>query len=295
MPGSWDNPWGFTYKLVHNHAPRLISGIYTCSRSMEGNIYFSQCARTGDEVLDLPGLPNKFILDQIDKFWQAKDVYDKYNFIHKRGVLLYGPSGNGKTCIISALTDHLIKQDGVAIIVTQFDVAVQALAEFRIAEPDRKLMTIIEDMESLLSGDNKLQEQKALSMLDGQTQVSNIVHIGTTNYPEQLADRFIKRPGRFDLVIGVGLPTAETRRAYLKHLFGEHDSITYIVNQTEGMSLAYLREIASSYICLGIDIEERVKELRTALKSKVKINNSSVGFKIGYEEEMHQVVLEGVK
>jgi SpoVK/Ycf46/Vps4 family AAA+-type ATPase len=150
-------------------------------------------------------------------------------------------------------------------------------------------MTLIEDMDTLLSGESKTQEQSALSMLDGQNQVNGVVHIATTNYPEKLEDRFIKRPGRFDLVIGMDLPIEITRRAYFQQILKDdcHPELEFLVDKTEGMALAYLREIASSYLCLGIPIEETLvrlrKNLNTTLKTSKGYGKSSLGFTVGYE------------
>jgi SpoVK/Ycf46/Vps4 family AAA+-type ATPase len=153
-------------------------------------------------------------------------------------------------------------------------------------------MTILEDIEGIFRGDQGNREVKAaLSLLDGQDQVNNITHIATTNQPEELADRFIKRPGRFDLVIGIHAPSAETRRGYLQHVTKEQipaDKLEELVGKTEGLSLAYLREIASTFLCLDMPIEETLTRLQKNFKMKgltSKTRAAKLGFSIGYEEK----------
>jgi SpoVK/Ycf46/Vps4 family AAA+-type ATPase len=239
-------------------------------------------------VFDLPGLPIEEVNERIEKFWAQADVYESFNFVHKTGIIFHGPAGNGKTCVITSLVKRLLAKGGIVITVSEFSQASQALRVIRQVEPKRRIMTLIEDMDTLLGGENKQQEQFALSMLDGQDQVSGVVHIATTNYPEQLADRFIKRPGRFDLVIGMDVPSEITRRGYFQKILRDdaHPKLDYLVSKTEGMALAHLREIASSYLCLGIPVDETVARLRTGVNMAFKPTKAygkveGLGFSVG--------------
>jgi len=287
-PSCWTHN-GAAYNMVGSTCDKLPPAVYNVWFNANDQVTFGQAEQTTDEVFDLPGLPIDFISDQIDKFWERQTAYEAYNFIHKRGVILHGPPGNGKTCVITSLVKRLLAKGGVILNVTNFTIASDALTVLKKVEPQRKVMTLIEDMDTLLSGESKTQEQAALSMLDGQNQVNGVVHIATTNYPEKLEDRFIKRPGRFDLVIGMDLPIEITRRAYFQQILRDdcHPELEYLVDKTEGMALAYLREIASSYLCLGIPIEETLvrlrKNLNTTLKTSKGYGKSSLGFTVGYE------------
>lgn len=277
---------GSQFVAVPLGAVSLPAGVYRVYESTQG-LLFSQINQFKDRVFSLPGLPNDYILEQVNKFWDNKHVYDQYKFVHKRGILLYGPPGNGKTSVISCLVDNIIKEDGIVLMVTSFRISSQALVELKKIEPERKVMTLMEDMDTLLSGDYKSEEPYALSMLDGQDQVQGVLHVGTTNYPEQLAERFIKRPGRFDLIIGMGNPVKNTRRAYFKLILNDenHPELDYLTDKTEGLSLAYLKEIASSYLCLGIPVEDSVQRLKKNFTNSIKVSRTSnTGFKLGYDD-----------
>jgi SpoVK/Ycf46/Vps4 family AAA+-type ATPase len=188
------------------------------------------------------------------------------------------------------LCKDLINLGGVIFTIDDFSTAINCIRHFRTVEPNRPIMTIAEDIEGVFRGDQGNAEVKAaLSLYDGQDQVNNIVHVATTNQPEELADRFIKRPGRFDLVIGVHAPMAETREAYLRYVTKNQvpeDKLKELVEKTEGLSLAYLREIASTYLCLDIPVEETLERLQKNFKMKNIKNtkNARLGFTIGYEE-----------
>jgi SpoVK/Ycf46/Vps4 family AAA+-type ATPase len=288
MPGTWE-PYNSGFKPVASTVDKLKAGVYYLWESAQGTI-FEPSKQFNDPVFDLPGLPNEFIRTQVDQFWKSESTYKENGFVHKRGILLYGPPGNGKTSIIASLIKRLIEDDGVVVTIGQFSIAGPALQKLKKVEPNRKLMLLMEDMDTLLSGDHKIEEPHALSLLDGQWSVNGVVYVATTNYPELLADRFIKRPGRFDLIIGMGNPVAVTRRAYLENILPKvkPEIIEMIVAKTEGLSLSYLREIASGFLCLNIPIEESVARLKNNAASKLKSkgNGGNVGFKIGYDGQL---------
>lgn len=291
-PG-WVSHTGTRFKSVPVTEPVLPPGVYRFVNTDDG-LFFEQQSFPSDAVVSLPGLPSDYILDQIKLFWTKKEEYQKFGFIHKRGILLYGPPGCGKTSIIRLLSDAVIKLGGIVFSIDDFKLAAAAVSNFRTIEPDRPILTLQEDIEGLFNGsDGPHQIKAALSFLDGQDQFNNIVHVATTNMPEELADRFIKRPGRFDLVIGLNSPTSQTREAYLRYTCG--DKITdaqlkELVDKTKDLELAYLREIASTFLCLGIPIEESVQRLRDNSKVKYLKNKSTkkeMGFVIGYEERVN--------
>jgi energy-coupling factor transporter ATP-binding protein EcfA2 len=276
-----------TFRSVEDVRATLPPGLYTLDIE-DGHKLYTPVTAPADEAVDLPGLPSKYLMDQIKLFWSRADRYEKYHLLQKRGVLLYGEAGCGKTSLLNLLCRDLINLGGVIFLIDDFATAIICIQHFRTVEPDRPVMTIMEDIEGTFSGDSGNREVKAaLSLLDGQDQTNNVVHLATTNQPELLADRFIKRPGRFDLVIGIHAPVAETRAAYLKHVTkGEvsEGDLKYLVEKTEGLSLAYLREIASTYLCLDIPVDETLVRLRKNTKLKnLKKNSCQLGFSIGYE------------
>lgn len=284
----WTSDSGKRYKASRYVQQKLSPGIYRILETDHG-IFFELQEFPTDIPARLAGLPCDYILNQIKLFWTKADVYKQYKLIHKRGVLLYGKPGCGKTSIIRLLADEVISLGGIVFSIDDFELAARAMAEFRSVERDRSIMTIQEDIEGLFSGSEGADQVKsALSFLDGQDQVNNIVHVATTNKPEEIEDRFIKRPGRFDLVIGLRTPTAVTREAYLQYVCKNTipgPELKELVEKTKGLPLSYLREIASTYLCLGIPLSETLERLNNLNKTRVIKNDNSteeVGFVIGY-------------
>lgn len=283
--------WALTrgmYTSVEDVKLILPPGVYSLDTE-DGKKLFSPMRSPSDTPIDLPGLPSKYLLDQIKLFWHRADRYAKYNLLQKRGILLYGEPGCGKTSIITLLCKDLMDLGGIIFVIDDFDTAAVCIRHFRTIEPDRPIMTLMEDIEGVFKGEAGNREVKsALSLLDGQDQVNNIVHVATTNQPEDLADRFIKRPGRFDLIIGVHAPEKITREAYLRYVTQNQipeDKLIELVEKTEGLSLAYLREIASTFLCLDIPLDETLTRLQKNFKLKtLSKKHVKLGFSIGYEE-----------
>lgn len=283
----WVSQSGFRFLRAGVVKSTLPPDIYRFIRTDQGMFFEKQFFPT-DIAASLPGLPSALILDQIKMFWEKAQVYKDHGLLHKRGILLYGSPGCGKTSIIRLLCNDILDLGGIVFTIDDFELAGSFISEFRSVEPNRPVMTIMEDIEGFFDGSaGTVQLKAALSFLDGQDQTNNVVNLATTNEPEKLADRFIKRPGRFDLIIGIHAPGTETRDAYLRHVDPSlSDEIrTRIVEKTEGLPLAYLREVMSSHVCLGVSLEDTLVRLKHDASKKVLKNkeDGQFGFTVGYD------------
>ena len=128
--------------------------------------------------------------------------------------------------------------------------------------------------------DESSSARALLALLDGETQVDHVVHLATTNKPDLLEDRIVKRPGRFDLVIGLNHPIADARKAYLFNLLKDNvsqEELLIMVDETEGLGLAHLRELVVASYCLGLDRKETLARLRTNFKNKLSTKGKREG------------------
>jgi SpoVK/Ycf46/Vps4 family AAA+-type ATPase len=237
-----------------------------------------------DELYHLPSPEIMDILKDIESFWDRVDKYKQYNFIHKRGILMYGDPGCGKSGIIQLITQDLIKRNGIVINVKdEEDVEkfTSFIPTFRKIEPNRPLVVILEDIDSI-AGENRYQTARLLNILDGVKQIEGVVYIATTNYPEKLQERITNRPSRFDRRYKVELPNDDIRRAYIRHKLNDEDisniDIEEWVKKTDGMSLSHLKEVVISVIVMGRTFEETINNLEE-LAERPRIKGSgNVGF-----------------
>jgi len=254
----------------------LPAGFYEVEEDSYG-IHLELKSVQTDELYSLPSDELMDIVNDIINFWDKKNVYEQYKFIHKRGILMYGNPGNGKSGIIQLITKHLIdKMNGIVINIRDaysLDRYNKIICPFRDIEPDRPIVVILEDLDTMISNNDWITST-ALNLLDGVKQINNVVYIATTNYPEKLEERIANRPSRFDRRYEIPIPNNSVRSEYIKHKLTEEDlkniDLDLWIKETEGMSLSHLKELIISVIVLGKTFEEAITKLNN-LKKKAKI------------------------
>lgn len=253
-----DTFWGATQTY-----DALPAGLYRCEVAPNvGPVLLRQRVET-DSLLELPDDAAGSIIREFETFWKIEEEFNKRGFLHKRGFLLWGPPGSGKTSAVHLLVKRLIRDyDGVVLFLDQPQVAAQCLQMARSIETKRPMIAIMEDLDALVS---KYGEHEYLALLDGEAQVGNIVFLATTNYPEMLDRRFVDRPSRFDTVRFIGMPSADARRTYLiakePSLAESADELAQWVDQSDGFSVAHLKEMIVAVRCFGQPLAEVVERL----------------------------------
>jgi len=236
------------------------AGLYKAETSNAIGYYLEKQIIDTDTLMILPDTESESVLNEIYKFWELKPEFDKRGFIHKRGILLYGDPGSGKTCTIQLLLERVIEKGDIAIFGDNPRILAGCLQMVRRIEPDRQIVVLLEDFDDLVSN---YGESEYLALLDGECQVSNIVFVATTNYIELLDKRFTDRPSRFDKIVMIPFPNAKSRRLYLKTKEPslEDDELDKWVKLSQGFSIAHLKEMIIANRCLGQEIEEVVARL----------------------------------
>lgn len=262
---------GNQLSTVRKTRPTLEAGIYQIKESMTG-IYFEKVDINSDEVLRFEDERLDSIHEEIDRFWQLESAFREMGITHKRGVLLFGQPGMGKSVLLKQTMETAIAHDTVVFIGSRsMGTTVQGLREFKEVEPDRHTLVTMEDMDEICN----YNEHAVLELMDGGDQMNGVLVLGTTNYPERLPPRIL-RSGRFDTKVEVKALPLAGRIAYFSHKLAKKESperIREIAEATDGMSFAQMRELIASVYCYGRSFEASVKRIIRNL-TEGRINNS---------------------
>lgn len=256
----------------------LEPGVYKPGFDNNKGVHLEKIKVVTDKLVVLPDAPMKMVLDEIDAFRRLKDEFTKRSILYKRGILLHGSQGCGKSSLIALLQKRFIDEGHVVILVDEPGFLVDSIRMIRQREPERMILCIIEDIDSMIDHHG---ESEILQVLDGSDQVNNIVTVATTNYPENLKDRIVNRPGRFDLKIEIDMPNSDSRRLYIKSVEPSlaENKIEEIVKGTDKMSIAHVREVVILHLVFGLSIDNAIK--RVVHQSSEKLSSERHGNRSG--------------
>lgn len=261
---------------------KLPSGSFIVGMRQDGTVLFKERQSESDDLILLPDSASEEVIDNIKTFWTKEDHFRKFGFLWKRGVLLWGPPGSGKTATIQLLTQYIIEQDGITVFLDNPDITAEGLRLLRRIEPNRKIIVIMEDLDAIII---KYGESGILALLDGELQIDNIVFVATTNYPENLDARVKNRPSRFDIVKEIPMPNAAARKAYLlsidNDLASDSEELEKWVEDTKGLSIAHIKELMISVRVFDTPYDEVLDRMRT-MAHNVTSNDSDSKVKAGF-------------
>jgi len=208
-------------------------------------LYDSIKTATFDNLI-LPEKLKQQIQDDFQRFFDSREVYERYGIPWKRGAIFIGPPGNGKTHTLKALINQLRKP---CIYVRGFEDDEESMAEvFKRARMVAPCLVVLEDLDSMIDDKSRAF---LLNELDGFRPNTGVVVLATTNHPEKLDAAILDRPSRFDRKYYFTLPSNAERFAYIRkwneglqpEMHINKAVAIEVVERIEGFSFAYLKEL----------------------------------------------------
>ena len=213
---------------------------------------------------DLGGLKKEVqkIREMIELPMRHPELFKRLGVEAPKGVLMYGSPGTGKTLLAKAVAgetnSHFISLSGPEIIGKYYGESEERLREiFKQAEENAPSIIFIDEIDSIapkreeVTGEvEKRIVSQLLTLMDGMKARGKVVVIAATNRPDSI-DPALRRPGRFDREIEIGIPDEEGRKEIL-------DIHTRGMPLNDKVNLDQIAKITHGFV--GADLEILTKE-----------------------------------
>ena len=213
---------------------------------------------------DIGGLDNQInkIREMIELPFKFPQVFEKLGIVPPKGVLLTGSPGSGKTLLVKAIASETNANfqviNGPEIIHKFYGESEARIRKiFDVATKNQPSIIFIDELDAIaprrekVSGEvEKRVVSQLLTLMDGLRERGNVIVIGATNIPEAV-DPALRRPGRFDREINLGVPDHDSRVDILKI----HSRSMPVSDDVDYERLA---ELTQGFV--GADLENLCKE-----------------------------------
>ncbi|KAK5171230.1 uncharacterized protein LTR77_004374 [Saxophila tyrrhenica] len=236
-----------------------------------------------DDVIMDPATKDTLVSD-VQNFFDSRSIYEEYAVPWKRGIILHGTPGCGKTISIKALMNALDKRSPpvASLYVKTFttncpgeEYSIREIFErARVLAP---CMLVFEDLDSLVK--DKIRSY-FLNEVDGLEDNNGILMVGSTNHLDRLDPGISKRPSRFDRKYHFKIPGYDERILYCeywKKKLEKNSKIDFdpaicdvVAKLTEGFSFAYMKELfVQTLLTIVGGREQELDAMQTAEEAKV--------------------------
>lgn len=195
-------------------------------------------------------------------------LFSDFGISPPRGILLHGPPGTGKTmllrCVAHQTNAHVLTVNGPSIVSKYLGETENAIRDIFVeARKYQPSIIFMDEIDSLVpnrnSDDSGETESRVvatmLTMMDGMGDSGRIVVVGATNRPN-LIDPALRRPGRFDQEVEIGIPDADARCDILRKQFSKMNPDKYELSDEEIAAIA-----AKTHGYVGADLTALCREL----------------------------------
>jgi transitional endoplasmic reticulum ATPase len=178
---------------------------------------------------DIGGLDEEIrkVREMVELPMKHPKIFEKLGISPPKGVLLYGPPGTGKTLLAKAVANetnaHFLSINGPEIMSKYYGQSEENLrGVFEEATKNAPAIIFIDEIDSLAPQREESKGEverrvvsQLLTLMDGMDTRGQVVVIAATNLPNSI-DPALRRPGRFDREIQIGMPSLKARKEILQ-------------------------------------------------------------------------------
>ncbi len=243
---------------------------------------------------DIGGLGDavKKIREMVELPLRHPELFKRLGVEAPKGVLLHGPPGTGKTMLAKAVagetSSNFISIGGPEIVSKFYGESEGKLREiFKEAEENAPSIIFIDEIDSIapkreeVTGEEERRiVAQLLSLMDGLTSRGKVVVIGATNRPNSI-DEALRRPGRFDREIEIGIPDRDGRLEILQiHTRGmplaEDVDLDWLADKTHGYSGADLSALTKEAAMAALrrvlpDVDLEAEEIPREVLNRISV------------------------
>jgi len=267
------------------------------------NIRLAKVTYDWDRLVLSPEVLHK-VRDDFEAFLSRRRWFIEQRLAYKRGYLLCGPPGNGKTSIIKIMAAHPDIRS-FSLDFSNENLSNQTLTQlFDVATRNEPSLVIFEDLDRLYGPSASREDenrtritlQHLFNVMDGVGEREGVIVVATANDVSVLDPALSQRPGRFDRVVDVGPPNMAMRLDYLKRLKVAPElsetELALLAEASDGFSFAHLAAMhfVASQAAFGrpdgqdrveyADLDNATRQVRTDMEQVKRAGHHNAGFRI---------------
>lgn len=265
-----------------------------------------------DDII-LPNGTKEVIISNIDQMFEMRDDFEKFGIAVKRGVILYGEPGTGKTRICKCLAKDA-KYSVLYAMPSDFMNMNGIRYVCEMAQDLAPCLLIIEDIDWIAQDRSKGNApfvMELMNKIDGLESFGDIITLGTTNCLDELEEAVKNRPGRFDRLINIGMPDKNCIKKMIenftsKFVLAQDNDIDRLAECCDKLTGAHLKDLCNTAAIYAVKdksmqgeklllkkshFDDAIKEIKNKnYSSYMKMQSSKKNF--GFVNRMDTSVLD---